>query len=582
MRRNKWALMWVSLAMVAATACGVVSLGEAHQVLEASREIQRMESQEVQPLLNELDPLRNDEIEPRSYEIEDLARQVRDIERNKIEPIAAEYEGLDGPNTEFFAKQAEYEKLFRVLKEEGGAIENEARQLEKWFHERESQIRSEHEVMFAKRENEREQIGSQLRDLRRGRNSPADEIWQQIEMLRQQSHGSPDVRAEMQVRFRQIEDEERQLGRRSQEFQRWFDEQHYAMRDEQDSLINQREARREEINQELRGLYHGGATQGLRRRIEDLYARMNTMSADTDVFQAIQKRVAELEQEAFARDRAVQDRIENLELQSYAIEDELQAVYQQFEDRFRAIQDQYEVAMIANNDRSNQLQDQRFALEEQGRPNPEDEAVVMEQIRDLERQAKQLEEQVMVRSQELEDRNQTIEYAVRDIQDQVEERLRVLRAEFEDAMKAVELRRQGIDDRLWTLEAQAQNEMEGMQVSFDERRRSIDDRLTAVRQGERDPLQDRIRQLEDELGSLRDRERQLSLTLRNIRDQVGPRETLLKGRLLDLLEVAVGGLDSGGVTNPPSLTQPSTVPPSTDEPAPPARGSGFRLAFANR
>ena len=58
-------------------ACGFISPGEAREVLKAGREIRRVETEEIEPLLEQLDSLRYDEIEPRYREIDDLPSLLR-------------------------------------------------------------------------------------------------------------------------------------------------------------------------------------------------------------------------------------------------------------------------------------------------------------------------------------------------------------------------------------------------------------------------------------------------------------------------------------------------------------------------
>ena len=126
MKHKTWGLLLVVVAMVAPMACGFISPGEAREVLKAGREIRRVETEEIEPLLEQLDSLRYDEIEPRYREIDDLNSQIDRIVGERRESLESEYDSLDGdPGPLMDALRDEADQAFNELEGAYRQIEDE-------------------------------------------------------------------------------------------------------------------------------------------------------------------------------------------------------------------------------------------------------------------------------------------------------------------------------------------------------------------------------------------------------------------------------------------------------------------------
>ena len=140
--RARWAVALLVPAVLAITGCDLISPEEARDTLVATREIKRIQDEEIRPRLNAIDDLQADEIEPREQRMAELSRQIDEIVRSEIEPLE---DGLWREESDDHAEPqpgADFEARMREMDEKQWQLDDEERSLQQRLEDEERELRS--------------------------------------------------------------------------------------------------------------------------------------------------------------------------------------------------------------------------------------------------------------------------------------------------------------------------------------------------------------------------------------------------------------------------------------------------------
>ncbi len=178
------------IVLVAGAGCDFITPGEAREAVEAGRELQRIETEEIRPLQDELESLRFTEMEPRYQEIEDLHAQTRVIEQEKLEPLWRSFDGEE-IKARSEALSQEIDAGFREIQELNRTIEIENRALQTRLQQDEAALEEERDAVIGSDEARRDAIQDELNDLHRYGRDAIEDMGRQAENIRRELHSLP-------------------------------------------------------------------------------------------------------------------------------------------------------------------------------------------------------------------------------------------------------------------------------------------------------------------------------------------------------------------------------------------------------
>ncbi len=594
------------VAMTLTVGCDLIAIEDAQQALETTREMQRIQDEEIRPCLAALDQLQQDEIEPREREIKGLARQSRVIYREKIEPLEQQLQSLFPDGETFSVLQQEFSARMRELEEEERNLENEGRQFEKQFHLQEEALRVLQETTIREKEEQAHSLRKQLEELYQNgwattdspsttarEDSDAAPLRQRIQELEAeiartetQLHDQTEglerqlfpLEEELHKLYRNMEEQERQLYQSMEDHQRQFDSENWTLSQQFQEKENTLRALREttilpteelkrSIQMQLEQLYQNdwAYLETLHNELQMLHIKIAGIPADSPDADRVRQRIQELEAQISQNDNHLRAKAEGLEQQLHQLEQELRRLYLNVEEQERQLYQNRENLQRQFEEENWQLR-QRFQEKEDAlrtfydttiRPKEELMRSLQMQLENLPRNGwapiealhNKLEEiqvrgesQLHSQTQELEQQMFALEEEIHQLYQRMEAEMRALQEEFQQSMWSLDDRRYLLQDRWRVLEEEMQEKMGTVHIEVERERQKLQEQLAAINQLELHPLEEQIHQMELELEEFYEQERAQKLDLRAAKQNLGPMQQEMETRLLDLLESALSTL----------------------------------------
>ena len=338
---KSWMVALLGFGVIAA-GCGVITSQDAQETLDATRELRRIENEEIRPLIDAIDALEEAEIAPRELELETLSRTIRAAYRDKLQPIEDQMRSLRPEK----GIEDEFEAQFRVLEVERRGIEERFHELDLAFREKERASRDENESVTRLKEDELQALHRRIQDAHRSPEGAVKELHEKLQAIHRQLGSLPHDSADADALRRETESLEAQIG---------------LLHNNRMATTSTLEAQARAFEDELHALYRSLEDQGRAMR-DQFEASMRAMEDDRS---ALEAKARELEERA----RSQMDGLHGgLEAQHLALEEQMEAIMSQeigpSEDRIYAL----ELEIDGFRDQERALQQQLRAVSDRVEP----------------------------------------------------------------------------------------------------------------------------------------------------------------------------------------------------------------------
>ena len=142
---KRWAIIPFLPVLLILAGCELITPEQAQETLDATREIRRVQEEQIRPRLDDLYSLEA-EIEPLERELHDLEGQMRSIYMDQIRPLEDQLREYGPDDQTIRAIEQEFEERMFAIRDEERLIDEEMRLLERQWRERENALRDEIEA----------------------------------------------------------------------------------------------------------------------------------------------------------------------------------------------------------------------------------------------------------------------------------------------------------------------------------------------------------------------------------------------------------------------------------------------------
>ncbi len=330
-----------------------------------------------------------------------------------------------------------------------------------------------------------------------------------------------------------------EAGRELREFeQQEIAPREAAIDDFRRNEIQPRETEREDIHDQIRSIERD-VLEPLWRASEEVWGPDSEFAARQREIEARYNELQESERQIEFESRQLQQQWQE---QESALRDAQEAATRAVEQERDAIYDQLNNLYRHGNDPIEEIRRQVDLLwQEVGNyPPGSDEARQLEQqINHLNDEARQMEDGLRFRIENLEDQAWTLDDQLQQLYRTFENEFRALGDAFHQAQQAVEDRRYQLQDERWYLDGQ----MQQVQSEQKDREQELRFQVQMVQENQIRPLKDRARELENQLNDMYRQERAMHEEIRELRMAMGEKEAQLEDQMFGMLESAIGSAE---------------------------------------